>query len=421
MSKKFHINGKGVPAKCYAKNDNCPFGGTNSHYDNEEDAQIAIDNKNQKEFGIAPGINEIVIDPFSSETLKTEFPELSEYKLQMLKDYYDLEMATFELTSELEKSSDEYKASDEYFDKVQRLKIIALSKYDSRKLALEFANDDLGEYEQKVDDYLDPHVPKPKVFAPKDPNKKSTYNFHPEINHSNFHNGIGPVISAYSGKHIDQVKKEIDELRELNNDEMSLQEATRVYWNSLKQRTDKPIVCIDLETANPRDRSLAYDGGQLTYIIETGAIKIYPDGRTEKLEFMSGIPEKFNEHHSTGFVETHGIEYKDIDDEKEFVKNEQGQKAVLDFLDNSVMMAHNANFEIKQFTNSLKGFKGKLNEGNIEVLDTMNFSKYLVPESARNTNEAFVEAAGLDYSGAHRAYQDAKMSLNAFLNLKDNR
>lgn len=410
---KFHINKQGVPAVCQAKEGNCPFGGSDKHFNNKEEAQDFADKVNEAKHSLLPDITSD--DKFPESTLKKDFPELSSDEISKLKDYYDLEVITFEITDELKKASDDYKETDEYFNKVQRAKGVALAKYESLDKIKEFAD------MEKVDEYLGDDVPKNRVWKPRDPNKKSTYNFHPDVTHRNFNNGVGPVISAYTGKPIKQVKEEIQELRGEGEGRLSLQEATESYWRNSEQRTDKPFVSIDLETANPRDRSLAYDGGQLTYIIETGAIKTYPDGTVEHLDFKSTIPKEFNNYHGTGFVETHGIEYKDIKDESNFVNDKEKQKKVMDFLDGSVMIAHNANFEINQFTNSLKGFKGKLNDGSIEVLDTMNFSKYLVSESERNTNEAFVQAAGLEYEGAHRAYQDAQMTLEAFNKLKDNR
>lgn len=49
---KFHINKKGVPALCRAKDGNCPFGGGEKHFDNKEQAQNFIDKRNEKEHGL---------------------------------------------------------------------------------------------------------------------------------------------------------------------------------------------------------------------------------------------------------------------------------------------------------------------------------------------------------------------------------
>lgn len=166
---------------------------------------------------------------------------------------------------------------------------------------------------------------------------------------------------------------------------------------------------------------MLYDNGQLTYIIELGAIKTYPDGTTESLDVRYGIPKEFEERHGTGSQETHNIPPEEIRGLKEFTDNEENQEKLSNFLDGSAIMAHNAYFERKQLTNSLRGFREKIDNGNIEMLDTMNFCKFMVPEAERNTNEAFVEAAGLEYKDAHRAMRDASMTLNAFNILKQDR
>lgn len=354
------------------------------------------------------------IDLLSIENLAIEFPNNTKDELDILKGYLKLELLTFVIVDKLKKANSEFKATDEYFNVVQEIRRISLLKYEGKSVLEEFINAD------KVDEILNYFLPKMKTFESEPKKAKSTYNYHPEITDKNFNNGIGKVISAYSGKSIETINDEIAELRSKNS-ELSLHEATRQYLTSLEQRTDKPFVSIDIETANPLDRSLSYDGGQLTYIIETAAIKVHPDGRTEKLEFLSGIPVKFNKQFGTGFVETHNIGYDIIKDELEFVENQVIQEDLLNFISDSVVIAHNAYFERKQLTNSLKGFRKKLNEGSIEMLDTMNFCKYLVPEADRNTNEAFVIAAGLDYKNGHRALQDAKMTLEAFTILKNNR
>lgn len=49
---KFHINAKGVPAPCKAQKGNCPFGGENSHYDTEEQAQQVADNQGIEKYGL---------------------------------------------------------------------------------------------------------------------------------------------------------------------------------------------------------------------------------------------------------------------------------------------------------------------------------------------------------------------------------
>lgn len=54
---KFHINKHGVPAPCRAQKGNCPLGGDESHFDTQEEAQVAADKINEQQHGILPGVS----------------------------------------------------------------------------------------------------------------------------------------------------------------------------------------------------------------------------------------------------------------------------------------------------------------------------------------------------------------------------
>ena len=49
---KYHINKKGIPAVCKAKDGNCPLGGNEQHFGTKEDAQKFADEKNKELFGL---------------------------------------------------------------------------------------------------------------------------------------------------------------------------------------------------------------------------------------------------------------------------------------------------------------------------------------------------------------------------------
>lgn len=51
---KYHINKKGIPSICNAKDGNCPLGSENLHFNNLQDAQIYADNENKKQYGLTP-------------------------------------------------------------------------------------------------------------------------------------------------------------------------------------------------------------------------------------------------------------------------------------------------------------------------------------------------------------------------------
>lgn len=397
---KYHINKNGKPAVCKAAERPCPLGGDEVHFSTMKEARAHADKMHADEFTLLPK----EIDSYSLESVKGMFPELTEEQVHTLHDYLKEEEAIKLEVQLLDKAASDTKGTDGYFDAVQVIRKRALEKYKQRKHVETFVNKDKLE----------------EVLAVKFPEKapwkgSSNYNFHPEISHKNFNFGVGNFISAYTGKPLGQVRGEIKEMRGLAGipGRMSLHEGTIAYWNNQSVRTDKPIISLDLETANPLDTGSLYDNGQLTYIIEFGAIKTYPDGRVERKDFLSGVPVEFADAHGTGYVDTHNISVDMVEGKPEFT-HESTQKEIMEFLDGSVVMAHNAYFERKQLTNSLRGFRDAVNKGNIEMMDTMQFCKFMVPEAERNSNEAFVEAAGLEYTGAHRAYNDAEMTLNAF-------
>lgn len=55
---KYHINKKGIPSICKAKDGNCPLGSDNPHFNNLQDAQIYADNENKKQYGLTPELTE---------------------------------------------------------------------------------------------------------------------------------------------------------------------------------------------------------------------------------------------------------------------------------------------------------------------------------------------------------------------------
>ena len=399
---KFHINKRGVPAVCRAKPGNCPLGGDSgneNHYNTEEEAQAAATAQLQSEHGILKELNSS-----PSEKLRKEFPQLSESQLNEVQSYYDKEFEVQQEVRDLESSDDEYKATDEYFDRVQAVRQEALKKYEQGRKTEEIIGEDNVE---AVKEGLKSRVE--EVNGPKPPwgGQSST------IMEETFDEGVGTVFTAYSGKDMETIKADIKEIQN-SNENMEYGEAAQRYWATLKRRTDKPIVSIDFETANPNaDNSLSYDNGQLTYIIDVGAIKTYPDGTEERIEFYSGVPESFEKTHGTGFQQTHNIAPEDIRGVPEFTGSENAKK-LEKFLDGTVMMAHFASFEEKQLTNSMRGMRQKFNDGSIEVLDTWKYSKFLIPENKSNANKAMVESAGMEYENAHRGMSDAQMTWSAF-------
>lgn len=51
---KFHINKKGVPAPCRATSKPCPLGGSDVHFNSEQEAQAYVDKQNKEQFQLLP-------------------------------------------------------------------------------------------------------------------------------------------------------------------------------------------------------------------------------------------------------------------------------------------------------------------------------------------------------------------------------
>lgn len=280
---RYHINKHGVLAVCKAELGNCPLGGNESHYANLEDAQEAATAKLESEHGL---FKELKYN--YNESLKKKYPNLDDYQLEKVQEYYDKELAIQKEITNLVNSSSKYMETDEYFERVQNVRAEALKKYEIGREMNEALE---GQYGEEIKEDLSNKI---KENIGESPNtRKGSYHASPKISEETFKEDVGEVFTSYSGKSMDIVKREIKELQEQNG-RISYNEAAHEYWAKLERRTDKPIVSLDFETANStNDNGLEYDNGQLTYIIDVGAIKTYPDGREERLEFYAGTPESF--------------------------------------------------------------------------------------------------------------------------------
>lgn len=404
---KFHINKHGVPAPCRAKKGNCPLGGEENHFKSAEEAQSHINKTHESHYSLMSGMNEV--NPFHRDNLERKFPQLGEEDISNLEKYLEYEEISEKTVKNMNDNPNKH--TEEYFNSVQEHRERELAKYALHK-KLKVTDDELKEI---IDE---------KIETTRGHNDAPWYNFKemkPRIQEGdNSFRATKEVISAYTGKSKEEVEREIRDL--MKEKGLDLHEANQEYWKKAKKRTDKPFVSLDLETANPvNDKALQYDEGQSTHIIELGAIKTYPDGRVEKLDIMYGVPKEFEERHGAGFSNFHNIQVEDIQGKAEFTRNPENQKKIMEFLDGSVIMAHNAYFEEKQLTSSLRGFGGKVHNGDIEMICTRNYTRFFLPDTERNSNKDLTEAAGLKYEGAHRALQDATMTLDAFNILTKNK
>lgn len=251
-----------------------------------------------------------------------------------------------------------------------------------------------------------------KYKKSKSAGKPSTYNYHPSVTASN-KDKVFSIISAFSGYSagkIDQLVRGV--MKKYPN--TSLTEACVQVWRNSPLREDKPMVSIDLEVASPTD-SNKIDMGPYSNIIEVGLVKRDVDGTITKMSFLNGVPEDFERAYGTGAEHIHNISTDDIDGYPLFIEDKENTDKLLEFLQGSVMVAHNASYEISQLKHNLFGFTKMLNGGEIEVLDTRAVCTYFLPHTPNNTNQGFVEGVGLTYENAHRALADAEMTLRALL------
>lgn len=62
---KYHVNAKGVPAICSARNGRCPYGGdtgSENHFESKEEAQKFADKMNESQFGVIPEVKDNIDD-----------------------------------------------------------------------------------------------------------------------------------------------------------------------------------------------------------------------------------------------------------------------------------------------------------------------------------------------------------------------
>lgn len=243
--------------------------------------------------------------------------------------------------------------------------------------------------------------------------ENGSYNFHPEITKTNEHQAR-KAVAAWSGLSESEVTARVDEEESRG---LSRTEAYRKVFADLPLRSDKAVISLDLESAAPM-KDGKVDTGSYSSIIEIGYVTRYPDGKVVQGQKLSGVPEDLLVVEGTGAEHIHNISPKMVEGLPPFTEDPELQKRLLNHLDGKVLIAHNAVYETNQFRANLPGFSRALDEGRIEVLDTRMVSQFFLPESETNSNQGFVEGTGGEYRDAHRAKEDAVMTINALFRLK---
>lgn len=239
------------------------------------------------------------------------------------------------------------------------------------------------------------------------------YDYHPAVNTRN-ERYYRSTIAAFSGFSDDDITERVAEYQAQG---YSTTEAYRAVWGASPLRTDKPLIALDLEVASSTWGGNV-DTGPYSSILEVGYIQRNPDGTEERESYLCGVPEDFLITDGTGAQAIHNITPAMVAGMTPFNDDAPRMISLRNRLRGSVLVAHNARYEVSQFEHNLPGFNKMLAQGDIEVLDTRNVSSFYLPDTPTNTNEDFVKAAGIEYVGAHRALEDAEMTLRALLRHK---
>lgn len=233
---------------------------------------------------------------------------------------------------------------------------------------------------------------------------------HPSyLAHASQRDDMMRVMCAYSGLSRDELVSRPDA-----PDDPRDVEGWRRVMSHLPRRDDvDAVVSLDLETAgagpDPTDPTR-------TYIIETGWVRVSRDGERREESFLSSPSQSFLAAHGTGMEEVHHISPDMVAGKECFGGGSEGDHRLARDVcgdDKILLIAHNASFEETQLRNNLPGFAEGVDSGRIVVMDSMMYCQYFVPESATNKNGDFVASAGMEYEGAHRALEDARMTLGA--------
>lgn len=163
--------------------------------------------------------------------------------------------------------------------------------------------------------------------------------------------------------------------------------------NILKDK-ETDFVVFDLETTglnNRKDR-----------IVEIGAIRY---SRGVVLESMNSlinpdlpIP--------SAVSSIHGIYDRDVAD-KPFIEEILPQ--FLNFIDNSILVAHNASFDVGFIKKALG--RANLETPDIRVLDTIKLAKKAWPGRTSYSQKNLAEFLSIDVKNAHRAEDDCRVCL----------
>lgn len=178
----------------------------------------------------------------------------------------------------------------------------------------------------------------------------------------------------------------------------------KIISGNLEEIISDDYVVFDLETTGLSN--------EFDYIIEFGAVKIQNGDIVSSLQMFIQPPVEL----SSFTTELTGIQQADVDGAKTI---EEELKRILDFIGNSTLVAHNAEFDIGFLQSALKkhGFPKLENS----VIDSLNLARTLHTDrrAYRLGNVARYYGIVYDEDVAHRADYDAKILTQVFLRMMD--
>lgn len=393
---KYHMNPvTGVVNRCHAEKQPCAFG-PQDHFETIDAARKAFESRHKKDMFIPLSKKE---DIAARTEMEQKFDNISEKLGELSAQRKDL----LNHNKIREREDPNYRLGREWFDTVQEAKNL---RYRMSALAKEREN-------YMTQDQLEEEREKSKLKERAKKTHDASF-YHPEVLDDSMRRDISEVVTSFSGMSKEEFSQKVSELQASGLSDI---DAARKMFAETPMRTDKPIVAIDLETAAPSFAGIV-DRGPSSSIIEVGYVKMYPNGDVEKKSYLCGVPDDLAATDGTGAEDIHHISLDMVDGKIPFVDDREKQRELYKDLHGSVLLAHNADFEKGQLSHNLRGFNQLVANGDVEILDTMNVNKYFNPETEDNTNKSFVESTGGTYEDAHRAFEDAMMSLNALLRLK---
>lgn len=85
------------------------------------------------------------------------------------------------------------------------------------------------------------------------------------------------------------------------------------------------------------------------------------------------------------------------------------------FLGDSIIIGHNAHFDLRFLNAELA--RADMNENKNAVIDTLGFARWCFPDLPKYNQPFLAQMFGIEISQAHRAYDDARVCGNIFLEL----